>query len=640
MKRLTYSLAAKTAAVILSFVFAVLTAGCVFAGAFMYSERFYTKSPEQIEEEKYAGILCKTAAQISECYGEKNTEELRNLSTSYFTVQDGETGETLINTYENQKYIGKAVFKNMSVHRTVKSPGEVYVEEYLGDVDITVYAAENYPLSYSNLLYLKLTDFLYPLRYSIIFIGLLFLLLFVLTMVFIYAAAGRQADGSIKLSFFDKIPFDLLTACIIVIGMLNIAIVENLYAGAEFQLIALSAMLSFDYFIALLYTVSFAVRIKAGTFVKNNVIYRLLRILLRSLKKILGFLGFVFKNLSLVKKIALICVAVLIFDFFVAAVCLSAGAIALLAFLAGLNAVTIAVLIIFTAVQLQRIKNGGEKIAEGDIDYKIDTSYMFPEFREFCGSLNNISAGMQNAVDEKMKSERMRTELITNVSHDIKTPLTSIINYVDLIKKEQPEDEKIKEYVAVLDRQSSRLKKLIEDLVEASKASSGSLKVELSECDAGVLLSQTVGEFDERLKKAELTPVLTVPDMPVKIMADGRHLWRVLENLTGNVCKYSLPGTRVYMDLTVRDKKAVITFKNISKYPLNISGDELMERFVRGDTSRNTEGSGLGLSIARSLTELQGGDMKIDIDGDLFKATLKFDLINDLEVSGTAQYNV
>lgn len=640
MKKPICSLAAKTAAVILSFVFAVLTAGCVLAGAFMYSERFYTKSPEQIEEEKYAGILCKTAAQISEYYGEKNTEELKNFSTSYFTVQDGETGETLINTYENQKYIGKAVFKNMSVYRTVESPGEVYVEEYLGDVDITVYAAENYPLSYSNLLYLKATDFLYPLRYSIIFIGLLFLLLFVLTMVFIYAAAGRQADGSVKLSFFDKIPFDLLTACIIVIGMLNIAIAENLYAGAEFQLIALSAMFSLDYFIALLYTVSFAVRIKAGTFVKNNVIYKLLRILLRSLKKILGFLGFVFKNLSLVKKIALICVAVLIFDFFVAAVCLSAGAIALLAFLAGLNAVAIAVLIIFTAVQLQRIKNGGEKIAEGDIDYKIDTSYMFPEFREFCGSLNNISAGMQNAVDEKMKSERMRTELITNVSHDIKTPLTSIINYVDLIKKEQPEDEKIKEYVAVLDRQSSRLKKLIEDLVEASKASSGSLKVELSECDAGVLLSQTVGEFDERLKNAELIPVLTVPDMPVKIMADGRHLWRVLENLTGNVCKYSLPGTRVYMDLTVRNGKAVITFKNISKYPLNISGDELMERFVRGDTSRNTEGSGLGLSIARSLTELQGGDMKIDIDGDLFKATLKFDLINDLEVSGTAQYNV
>lgn len=628
MKKLTGSLAAKTTAVILSFVFAVLTAGCVFAGAFMYSERFYTKSPEQIEEEKYAGILYKTAAQISEYYGEGNMEELKGFSASYFTVRDGETGETLINTYVNQKYIGKAVFNNMSVHKTVESPDEIYIEEYLGDVDITVYAAENYPLSYSNLLYLKLTDFLYPLRYSIIFIGFLSLLLFVLTMVFIYAAAGRQADGSVKLAFTDKIPFDLLTACIIVIGMLNIAIVENLYGDAEFQLIALSAMFSLDYFIALLYTVSFAVRIKAGTFVKNNVIYRLLSILWHGLKKAFGFLGVIFKNLSLVKKTVLICAAVLAFDLLVTVICLSAGALDFFLVLAVLNAAAIAVLIIFTAIQLQRIKNGGEKIAEGDIDYKIDTSYMFPEFREFCGSLNNISAGMQNAVDEKMKSERMRTELITNVSHDIKTPLTSIINYVDLIKKEQPENEKIKEYVAVLDRQSSRLKKLIEDLVEASKASSGSLKVELSECDAGVLLSQTVGEFDERLKNAGLTPVLTVPDTPVKIMADGRHLWRVLENLTGNVCKYSLPGTRVYMDLTVRDEKAVITFKNISKYPLNISGDELMERFVRGDTSRNTEGSGLGLSIARSLTELQGGDMHIDIDGDLFKAALEFDLIN------------
>ncbi len=628
MKKLTGSLAAKTTAVILSFVFAVLTAGCVFAGAFMYSERFYTKSPEQIEEEKYTGILYKTAAQISKYYGEGNMEELKNFSSSYFTVRDGETGETLISTYVNQKYIGKAVFNNMSVHKTVESPDEIYIEEYLGDVDITVYAAENYPLSYSNLLYLKLTDFLYPLRYSIIFIGFLALLLFVLTMVFIYAAAGRQADGSVKLAFTDKIPFDLLTACIIVIGMLNIAIVENLYGDAEFQLIALSAMFSLDYFIALLYTVSFAVRVKAGTFVKNNVIYRLLRILWRGLKKVFGFLGVIFKNLSLVKKTVLICAAVLAFDLLVTVICLSAGALDFFLVLAVLNAVAIAVLIIFTAIQLQRIKNGGEKIAEGDIDYKIDTSYMFPEFREFCGSLSNISAGMQNAVDEKMKSERMRTELITNVSHDIKTPLTSIINYVDLIKKEQPENEKIKEYVTVLDRQSSRLKKLIEDLVEASKASSGSLKVELSECDAGVLLSQTVGEFDERLKNAGLTSVLTVPDTPVKIMADGRHLWRVLENLTGNVCKYSLPGTRVYMDLTVRDEKAVITFKNISKYPLNISGDELMERFVRGDTSRNTEGSGLGLSIARSLTELQGGDMHIDIDGDLFKATVEFDLIN------------
>ena len=221
----------------------------------------------------------------------------------------------------------------------------------------------------------------------------------------------------------------------------------------------------------------------------------------------------------------------------------------------------------------------------------------------------------------------MRTELITNVSHDIKTPLTSIINYVDLIKKEKPENEKVKEYLDVLDRQSVRLKKLIEDLVEASKASTGNLTVYLTECEAGVLLSQTVGEFDERLRDAGLTPILNMPETPVKIMADGRRLWRVFENLMSNVCKYSLCGTRAYMELYEKDGKAFIVFKNISKCELNISGDELVERFVRGDTSRNTEGSGLGLSIAKSLTELQKGEMRIEVDGDLFKVTLIFDAI-------------
>ena len=234
---------------------------------------------------------------------------------------------------------------------------------------------------------------------------------------------------------------------------------------------------------------------------------------------------------------------------------------------------------------------------------------------------------MQSAVNEKLKSERMRTELITNVSHDIKTPLTSIINYVDLIKKEKPENEKIKEYIGVLDRQSVRLKKLIEDLVEASKASTGNLTVNLAECEAGVLLSQTVGEFDERLRDAGLTPVLNMPEEPIKIMADGRRLWRVFENLMSNICKYSLSGTRAYMELYQSDGKAYIVFKNISKCELNISSDELTERFVRGDTSRNTEGSGLGLSIAKSLTELQKGEMRIETDGDLFKATLIFDAI-------------
>ena len=285
--------------------------------------------------------------------------------------------------------------------------------------------------------------------------------------------------------------------------------------------------------------------------------------------------------------------------------------------------------IISLSILLKRIKEGGEKIAAGDLNYKIDTKYMHGDFKAFANSLNNINEGLSVAINERMKSERFKTELITNVSHDIKTPLTSIINYVDLIKKEEPENENIREYIDVLDRQSSRLKKLIEDLMEASKASTGNLAVNLSVCEAGVLLSQTVGEFDERLKTAGLTPVVSIPETPIKIMADGRHLWRVFDNLMNNICKYSQSGTRVYLDLSERDGKAKITFRNISKYELNITGEELTERFVRGDKSRNTEGSGLGLSIARSLAELQNGSLKIDIDGDLFKVMLTFDTVKE-----------
>jgi len=252
---------------------------------------------------------------------------------------------------------------------------------------------------------------------------------------------------------------------------------------------------------------------------------------------------------------------------------------------------------------------------------------MFGDFKEFGETLNGISEGMGRAVEDKLKSERFKTELITNVSHDIKTPLTSIINYVDLIKKEKPENESVKQYVDVLDRQSSRLKKLIEDLIEASKASTGNLKVTLVPCDLNVLLTQIIGEYEDSMRARALELVVDCPDHATMISADSRHLWRVIDNLINNIRKYAMEGTRVYITLTADETKAYIIFKNISKSPLNITSDELMERFTRGDSSRNTEGSGLGLSIAKSLTEIQNGIFSLDIDGDLFKATLTFDLL-------------
>ena len=283
--------------------------------------------------------------------------------------------------------------------------------------------------------------------------------------------------------------------------------------------------------------------------------------------------------------------------------------------------------LVFALLHMQQLHEGSKRVAMGDMSKPIDTSRMFWKFKEHGENINKVSDGIALAVNERMKSEHFKTELITNVSHDIKTPLTSIINYVDLIKKEDVQDEKVQGYVEVLDRQSARLKKLIEDLMEASKASTGNLAVNLEECDVEVLLTQVIGEFEEKLQKNQLEVVVDKPAHPVKMMADGRHMWRVLDNLLNNACKYSLPGTRVYVSLQQNAQEAVITFKNISKTALNIPSEELMERFVRGDSSRNTEGSGLGLSIAQSLTELMHGSMKLEIDGDLFKVTLRFPMI-------------
>ena len=222
----------------------------------------------------------------------------------------------------------------------------------------------------------------------------------------------------------------------------------------------------------------------------------------------------------------------------------------------------------------------------------------------------------------------MKTELITNVSHDIKTPLTSIINYTDLLSKEADLTKTATEYIEVLRRQSSRLKKLTEDVLEVSKASSGTLTMEFTPCNLNVLLEQTAGEYEERTAEKRLSVILSLPEKTVNILADGRRLWRVLENLMNNICKYALENTRVYLTLTEEKESAVISFRNISKDPLNIAPKELTERFVRGDPSRNTEGSGLGLAIAQSLTEMQKGTFRIDIDGDLFKTTLTFPLLS------------
>ncbi|MGM9594550.1 MAG: sensor histidine kinase [Candidatus Onthomonas sp.] len=272
------------------------------------------------------------------------------------------------------------------------------------------------------------------------------------------------------------------------------------------------------------------------------------------------------------------------------------------------------------AVDWAKLRRAVKEMTEGKLDCAIDTAHMLPDLREHAADLGNLSEGLSKAVEEQVKSQRFKTELITNVSHDLKTPLTSIINYVDLLKKADIQDETVRGYIDVLDRKSQRLKTLTEDLVEASKAASGTIAVQLERLDLSQLVNQAVAEYEERLEQSGLTPVISVPKEPCTVLADGRHLWRILDNLLGNCTKYAMPGTRVYLDVTAGKGTCTVTVKNISADPLNVPADELMKRFVRGDSARSTEGSGLGLSIARNLTTAQKGSFDLVVDGDLFKA--------------------
>ena len=297
------------------------------------------------------------------------------------------------------------------------------------------------------------------------------------------------------------------------------------------------------------------------------------------------------------------------------------GTTALLALASDIAAAWI---VLSSAMAKCRIREGIEEIASGNLEHRIELKGLRGEARKLAEKVNDIGSGLNRAVDEAMRNERLKTDLITNVSHDIKTPLTSIINYVDILKRSNIADEKIQGYLDILEAKAQRLKTLTEDVVEASKVSSGNIILECMDVDLRELVQQTEGELAEKFAARRLTVVLNMPEVPAVIHVDGRRMWRVLENIFGNAAKYAMPGTRVYADLILSEEQVMFSLKNVSEQQLNFSADELTERFIRGDLSRSTEGSGLGLSIAKSLTAMQGGEFELYLDGDLFRVNILF----------------
>lgn len=478
--------------------------------------------------------------------------------------------------------------------------------------------AENYE-TYSKLMF--------PMLAGAIFGSVLWLI----CMVWLTVTAGRRPeDEEIYLNGFDRWYTEIAAGTVIGIWLAGTIISGTLIANSSLGYshvvvtVIVICLICGTYTMAwfLIGYLSLVRRIKAGTLWKNSLIRKVLKWIGKCSGKLADFARAFSRNTAEKIKVLLVGGAFLFLQFLIIGCVFSGAGV----FLLALMAVDVAVMIfaIRKADGLDLIMDGLKKISDGELQYKIKTDTLTGKQKVMAEYINNIGSGLDAAVENSLKKERMQTELITNVSHDLKTPLTSIINYVDLMKRENPTDPKIQEYLRILDEKSQRLKVLTEDVVEASKASTGNIKLEMNDIDFVEMVQQVIGEFEEKFKEKNLTMMVHFTDEPSIIYADGQRMWRVLENVFGNVVKYAMEGTRVYAEISNRNKKVTFSLKNISAQPLNISADELTERFIRGDVARNTEGSGLGLSIAKSLTELQGGEFKLYLDGDLFKVMITF----------------
>ena len=618
MKQLYGKLWVKCTAIALLIVFAVLLAASALGIAYLINYGAYADGGEQVRQIAENNLLQQTNGDgwaALHAWAEDDTVS-RNLlrdrydpltSNIYFKLTDKATGEILFSTGALNKddYSGKASAYYQQDMSTSLSDGS--------DVTVVYQAYLKSPLAPrdSALYVMTWVERLISARYLLIVLAILLLAVCLFLFIFLLCSMGHKegVDG-IYQCWLNKIPLDLFLALLVLLFFAWATFLSDIWYIDFWYYILLAFGAAA---LALTLVLSVAGRAKAPGFFRNTVIYKLFLLIFRTLGRI-----------PMVWRTMLIwvcwCFVDLYFTF-----SNSYYYDSLLPAFWVISRAVLTIVILYLASSLRLLQKEGQAIADGQTDYKgKPIPRWLPALKKHEENLQSIQSGIQKAVDEQMRAERMKTELITNVSHDIKTPLTSIVNYVDLLEKEDIQPEKAKEYVDVLNRQSARLKKLTEDLVEASKASSGSLPVHLAPTDVNVLLSQLAGDYMEKLEDAQLEPIFRpAPSQPV-IQADGQLLSRVLGNLFSNICKYAMPGTRVYFESAADENTVSLTFKNISKYELNIPAEELMARFVRGDRSRHTEGSGLGLSIAQSLTELQGGTFRLEIDGDLFKAVVTF----------------
>ena len=645
---LTYRLWAKVLA-----WFLLALAACALlgggAGIFLAWETgCYTAAPHELEESAFRDMLRSAGNNLVFWISQGDREtaaQQTNLKNPEYRVTD-HTGAEVWRSDGFGTAAAETGWYFRFAYRLVQEalPGGQYVHmDYLREYDLSpeklapgdyVLEAELTNLERSDEYYwtARLLELLWELRYAVYGIALLALVLLLACFVFLLCGAGhRSGRTELVPGYLWTVPFDLMTAALIAWGCAVAAAADELinHSGPD----AGKVLLLFAAVLCILlpftgWCTSLAMRLKLGRWWQNTALCFLLRLagrlcrgLWRGVRALARGLWELLRGLPLIWKTLLGLCAALVLELTALLLTHYEFDNLMLCWLLSRFCLVIPG-VLYTALCLRRLQRSGAALAAGDMGYQTDTRHMLRDFQKHGENLNSIGAAMTKAVEERLKSERLKTELITNVSHDIKTPLTSIISYVDLLKKD-PAPEKAREYLAVLERQSRRLKKLTEDLVEVSKASTGNMEVNASRHSVSELLRQALGEYSERLEDAGLETVLTLPGQEVYAFVDGGLTWRILDNLFSNVCKYGQRGTRFYVDVSRRAEGVLLRFRNISRAALNLPAEELMERFVRGDSARSGEGNGLGLNIARSLTELMGGSFSLQVDGDLFKVEVR-----------------
>ena len=507
-----------------------------------------------------------------------------------------------------------------------------YIMREKKDYQVKIYIDPDFPKHDSLKNINTYSTFIYNNRYVMIWMFAAAALSVAVCLIWFLCIAGhRRGQEGIFPGIFCKIPLEIVGTIWVTGALILAALIMELCDIRIVALIFLPAGVAIHALWELFFLREFVLRVKLGKWWRGSLTYIVVQFAFRTMRFLGRSVVQLLKELPTIFPVVLGLVILALGEFMGILAWMRDGDLLVCWFL---EKIILTPVILYCVLAFRRLLKGSKALAEGQFTEQINTDFLILDFKEHGENLNQISNGISKAVEERLKSERLKTELITNVSHDLKTPLTSVINYADLLgataNSENPEkEEKIKEYSEVLLRQANRLKKLLDDLVEASKATTGNIEVNPVPCELGVLLTQAAGEYEERFAKRALVLKVSKPEEDVRILADGKHLWRIFDNLLNNICKYAQEGSRVYLNMEKKADRVEIVFRNISQYELNVSPVELEERFVRGDASRHMEGSGLGLSIAKSLAQLQKGTLQIITDGDLFKVILGFPLLQE-----------